>query len=95
MSENINVLLVVEDDPGLQKQMRWSFDAYDTRVVGNRESTLAQVRKDEPAVVILDLGLPPTPDTPEQGFKLLESVQDLSCHTKAIVITGNHATGQK
>ena len=56
------ILLIVEDDPGLQKQMRWSFDAYETLVAGDRESALVQLRRHEPAVVTLDLGLAPDPD---------------------------------
>ena len=55
-------LLIIEDDKGLQKQLRWSFDAYDVVVAGDRESALAQIRRHEPAVVTCDLGLPPDPD---------------------------------
>jgi two-component system NtrC family response regulator len=61
MSKEKEVLLIVEDDPGLQKQMRWSFDAYQTLVAGDRESALVQLRRHEPPVVTLDLGLPPDP----------------------------------
>ena len=38
-------LLIVEDDPSLQKQLRWSFDAYDVVVAGDRESALAQIER--------------------------------------------------
>ncbi len=89
MNQKTNVLLVVEDDPGLQKQMRWSFDAYDTKVVGNRESTLAQVRKDEPAVVILDLGLPTDANGTSEGMATLEQLMELAPDIKVIVVTGN------
>ena len=54
-------VLIVEDDPGLQKQMRWSFDAHEVLVAGDRESALVQLRRHEPPVVTLDLGLPPDP----------------------------------
>lgn len=60
MSQDKKYLLIIEDDPGLQKQLRWSFDAYDVLVAGDRESALAHVRRYEPAVVTMDLGLPPT-----------------------------------
>ena len=89
MSEVKDVLLIVEDDPGLQKQMRWSFDAYQTRVAGDRESALVQLRRDEPAVVTLDLGLPPDPDGASEGLATLEDILELVPDTKVIVVTGN------
>ncbi len=60
-------LLIVEDDPGCRKQMRWSFDANDTVVASDREGALAQLRRYEPAVVTLDLGLPPDSEVPPKG----------------------------
>jgi two-component system NtrC family response regulator len=83
------VLLIVEDDPGLQKQMRWSFDAYETLVAGDRESALAQLRRHEPAVVSLDLGLPPDADGASEGLATLEQILALVPDTKVIVVTGN------
>lgn len=83
------ILLIVEDDPGLQKQMRWSFDAYETLVAGDRESALVQLRRHEPAVVTLDLGLPPDPDGASEGLATLEQILTLAPDTKVIVVTGN------
>jgi hypothetical protein len=54
-------LLIVEDDPGLQAQLKWAYDDFEVIVVGDRESALAALRAHEPAVVTLDLGLPPIP----------------------------------
>jgi len=82
-------LLVVEDDPGLQKQMRWGFDGYDVVIAGDCESAVAQMRRFEPPVVTLDLGLPPDPDGVSQGFETLRSILELFPDTKVIVITGN------
>ena len=82
-------LLIVEDDPGLQKQMRWSFDAYETLVAGDRESALVQLRRHEPAVVTLDLGLPPDPDGASEGLATLEQILALVPDTKVVVVTGN------
>jgi len=90
MSKDDRVLLIVEDDPGLQKQMRWSFDAYETSVAGDRESALAQLRRHEPAVVTLDLGLPPDADGASEGLATLEQILTLVPETKVIVVTGNH-----
>ncbi|HKP66055.1 MAG TPA: AAA family ATPase, partial [Casimicrobiaceae bacterium] len=67
-------LLIVEDDPALQKQMQWAFDNYETIVANDRASAIAQVRRFEPAVVTMDLGLPPQPDDPTEGLKLLEEL---------------------
>lgn len=82
-------LLVVEDDPGLQKQMRWGFDNYEVVVANDCESAVAQMRRFEPAVMTLDLGLPPDPDGVSQGFETLGKALELFPDTKVIVITGN------
>jgi len=81
--------LVVEDDPGLQKQMRWSFDGYEVIVAGDRETALAQLRRYEPPVVTLDLGLPPDADGATEGHATLEQMLALAPDTKVIVVTGN------
>ncbi|MEE9396811.1 MAG: PEP-CTERM-box response regulator transcription factor [Methylococcales bacterium] len=87
MSEH--VLLVVEDDPGLQNQLRWSFDDYKVHLAGDRETALALAKKHSPAVVTLDLGLPPDPGGVTEGLKTLEEIIALAPETKVIVITGN------
>ena len=69
MTEARKPLLIVEDDPALQKQMRWAFDNYETVVANDRESAIAQLRRYEPAVVTMDLGLPPAPDDPTEGLQ--------------------------
>ncbi|PWB59899.1 MAG: PEP-CTERM-box response regulator transcription factor [Nitrosomonadales bacterium] len=97
MSQNKKHLLIIEDDPGLQKQLRWSFDAYEVLVAGERESALAQVRRFEPAVVTMDLGLPPDPDGASEGLATLKQILALAPDTKVIVLTGNqdHANAVK
>jgi two-component system NtrC family response regulator len=88
MTEPRRPLLIVEDDPALQKQMRWAFDAYETVVADDRESAIAQLRRFEPAVVTMDLGLPPHPDDPSEGLALLDEIHSLAPDTKVIVLTG-------
>ena len=90
MSETRRHLLIVEDDPALQKQMCWAFDQYETIVAGDRESAVASVRRHEPAVVTMDLGLPPRPEDPTEGLQLLEEVHALAPDTKVIVLTGQN-----
>jgi len=82
-------LLIIEDDPGLQKQLRWSLDAYEVVVAGDREAALAQIRRHEPAVVTMDLGLPPDPDGSTEGLATLQQILALAPDTRVIVLTGN------
>jgi two-component system NtrC family response regulator len=90
-------LLIVEDDPALQKQMRWAFDRYETVVAEDRKSAVAQLRRFEPAVITMDLGLPPRPDDPDEGLLLLGEVLSLAPEVKVIVLTGqnDHANALK
>ena len=69
-----NLLLLVEDDLGLQKQLKWSFDDLEVVVAGDREAALAAVRRYEPPVVTLDLGLPPDADGANEGLATLEQL---------------------
>jgi len=89
-------LLVIEDDPGLQTQLRWCFENYEVQIAGDRETALAEMDRHQPAVVTLDLGLPPDADGTGEGFRLLEEILLKAPHTKVIVVTGNndreHAT---
>ena len=89
MSQDKQKLLIIEDDPGLQKQLRWSFDSYEVIVAGDRESALAHIRRHEPAVVTMDLGLPPDPDGATEGLATLQQILALAPDTKVIVLTGN------
>ncbi|MBU1977946.1 MAG: AAA family ATPase, partial [Gammaproteobacteria bacterium] len=68
MKRDKPLLLIIEDDPGLQKLLRWSFEAYEVLVAGDRESALALIRRHEPAVATMDLGLPPDPDGASEGL---------------------------
>ena len=93
MADERPTLMMVEDDIGLQKQMRWSFDRYNVIFAQDRESALALLRRHEPAVVTLDLGLPPDPDGASEGFATLEQIVALAPDTKVIVLTGQNDRG--
>ncbi|HEV2867239.1 MAG TPA: PEP-CTERM-box response regulator transcription factor, partial [Allosphingosinicella sp.] len=84
-------LLIVEDDEGLQRQLRWAYDDYEVLVASDRDSALNLVRANEPAVVTLDLGLPPDPDGVSEGFAALEKILTLKPETKVIVASGHGA----
>ena len=89
-SEKLRPLLIVEDDPALQKQIRWAFDQYEALTADDRESALALIRRHLPPVVTMDLGLPPDPDSVSEGFKLLEEILTIAPETKVIVLTGQN-----
>jgi two-component system, NtrC family, response regulator len=83
-------LLIVEDDLALQKQIKWSLDRFESVTAHDRESALLQCRRHSPAVVTMDLGLPPDPDSVSEGFKLLEQILQLDANIKVIVLTGQN-----
>ena len=89
MSEKPAKILLVEDDIGLQKQIKWSLDDHEVLVAADREAALGQIRRFEPAVVLLDLGLPPDPDGATEGLAALQQILQLCPTTKIIVVTGN------
>ena len=85
------ILLVVEDDEGLQRQLRWAYEDYEVLTAGDRAAAIAHIRAAEPAVVTLDLGLPPDPDGVSEGFATLEEILALKPETKVIVASGHGA----
>jgi len=84
-------LLIIEDDPGLQAQLKWAFEDFEVFIAGDRASALTLLRAEEPAVVTLDLGLPPDPDGVDEGFAVLDAIMTLKPDTKVIVASGHGA----
>ncbi|WP_317205157.1 PEP-CTERM-box response regulator transcription factor [Janthinobacterium sp.] len=82
-------VLVIEDDAGLQKQLRWSLSAYEVLAAGEREAALAHMRRHMPAVVTMDLGLPPDPDGASEGLATLQQILALAPDSKVIILSGN------
>jgi len=83
------VLLIVEDDPGIQKQLKWSFDNFQTVIAGDRQEAITALRRFMPSVVTLDLGLPPDPTNASEGLATLKEILQLAPATKVVVVTGN------
>jgi two-component system NtrC family response regulator len=85
-------ILLVEDDEGLIRQYRWALADCEVAVASNRENAIAEFRRVRPPVVILDLGLPPEPETVREGMITLEAILATAPETKVIVATGqeNH-----
>ncbi|MEO0499313.1 MAG: PEP-CTERM-box response regulator transcription factor [Pseudomonadota bacterium] len=84
-------LLIVEDDEGLQRQLKWAYEDYEIVIAGDRKTAIEAVRLHEPDVVTLDLGLPPDPDGTTEGFATLEEITRLKPDTKIIVASGHDA----
>ena len=91
MADKKPVLLVIEDDPGLQAQLKCAYDDFEVVIAGDRDSALAALRADTPGVVTLDLGLPPDPDGTTEGFAVLDAIMALKPDTKVIVASGHGA----
>ena len=82
-------LLIIDDDEDLRTQMKWALTAdYDVYLAEDRQSAVAIINKEQPAVITLDLGLPPNPAGVEEGFAILDYILDEYSHTKVIIITG-------
>ena len=84
-------LLIVEDDRGLQAQLKWAYEDFEVFVASDRTEALALLRAEEPAVVTLDLGLPPDPDGVTEGLALLDAIMTMKPDTKVIVASGHGA----
>jgi len=90
MNEEKPKLLIVEDDLGLQKQLKWCFDEHEVLFSATRSEALAQLRRFEPPVVLQDLGLPPDPEGVSEGMATIKEILSVAPTTKVIVVTGNH-----
>ena len=82
-------LLIVEDDPGLSSQYRWAFPGCDLLLAPAREAALTLLLREQPAVMVMDLGLPPDPDGVTEGFAALAETLRLAPNTKVIVATSH------
>ncbi len=82
-------LLIVEDDEEIRTQMKWALGKdYEILLVENRASAVETFRSARPAVVLLDLGLPPKPGSPEEGLAALSEILALDRLAKIIIVTG-------
>jgi two-component system NtrC family response regulator len=89
MPDDQRRILIVEDDPGLQQQLKWCFDGYQVLQATDRAAAVAMVRRYEPPVVLQDLGLPPDAAGVSEGLATLQEILKLAPRTKVIVVTGN------
>ncbi len=93
MDKGNSTLLIIEDDEGLQKQLKWHFsEDYEVHCASDYDSAIEALRLHEPSVVIQDLGLPPHEDDVVEGFRTMQQILRLSRQTKIIVVTGSQGT---
>lgn len=89
MNTDLKPLLVVEDNPGLQKQLKWAFSGFRVYLAADRATAIDLLREHRPHVVTLDLGLPPDTANASEGLAALGEILAIAPHTKVIVVTGN------
>jgi two-component system, NtrC family, response regulator len=87
--ENTKKVLIVEDDPGLQKQMKWAFEGFEVITAGNRKEAIELIIKHNPPVATVDLGLPPDPDGTTEGLATIDQILKQAPNTKVVVVSGN------
>ena len=82
-------LLIVDDDEEIRTQMKWALaQDYEVLLAENRASAVEIFRAEPPAVVLLDLGLPPQPANPEEGLAAMSELLALDRLAKVVIITG-------
>jgi two-component system, NtrC family, response regulator len=83
-------ILIVDDSPEIRQQLKWGLsEEYAVLLAGNVKEALDIFKKQQPSVVILDLGLPPHEHTSVEGFRGLAEMLDQDPHAKIIMLTGN------
>jgi len=86
----MDYLLVVDDDSGIRKQLKWGLDkSYKVLLAEDGHKALQLFKKYDPTVVTLDLGLPPDADGASEGLRVLEEILAEGKNTKVIVVSGN------
>lgn len=84
-------LLIVDDDDEIRTQMKWALAKdYAISLAGDRAAAVRQFQAEQPMVVLLDLGLPPQPGTPEEGLATLTELLALDSLAKIVIITGQN-----
>ncbi len=83
-------LLIVDDDSDIRQQLKWGLgDDYTVMLAGDVSEGLNMFKKFQPAVVLLDLGLPPHEHSSLEGFRGLAEMLELNPHAKITMLTGN------
>ena len=82
-------LLIVDDDEEIRAQMRWALDQeYEVSLAENRAEAIEAFKAMQPIVTMLDLGLPPNPNAPDEGLAVLSTLLGIDSAAKVIIISG-------
>jgi two-component system NtrC family response regulator len=83
-------LLIVEDEEAIRAQLTDALrDDFTLVFAEGRAQALAALAGEQPAVVSLDLGLPPHPDSAECGLETLDQIMKTAPATKVVVLGGD------
>ncbi|MEO8353440.1 MAG: sigma 54-interacting transcriptional regulator, partial [Chthoniobacteraceae bacterium] len=83
------LLLIVDDDDEIRTQLKWALNSdYDVAFADSREAALEKFKKRPPEATLLDLGLPPHPNDPAEGFATLSEILACDATSKVIVVSG-------
>ncbi len=84
-----STLLIVEDDEDIRTQMKWALASdYEVALAEDRAGAVAAFTANHPSVTLLDLGLPPRPNDPDEGMATLTSLLALNPLAKVIIVSG-------
>lgn len=82
-------LLLVDDDEEIRTQMKWALGSdYDLSMAGDRAEAVQVFGRERSRVVLLDLGLPPKANEPDEGLATLDEIISLDPLVKVIIISG-------
>jgi len=82
-------ILIVDDDQGIQAQLKWGLEGYDVITADSRSNAIEQFNTHHPALVTLDLGLPPDVEGTTEGFATLKAILQEAPETKVIIVSGS------
>ncbi len=81
-------VLIVDDDWAITQQLFWTLcDDYDVTTANDLQSALRRATVYEPEIAIIDLHLPPVPDSPEVGLRILEFIKARLPKAKVLIIS--------
>ena len=85
------LLLIVDDDPLISDTLSFSmssaFEVITSHSRPHCTQLLRQLRR-SPELALVDLGLPPLPHRPDEGFALISDLLTLSPEIKIVVLSG-------
>ncbi|MGI8654553.1 MAG: response regulator [Pyrinomonadaceae bacterium] len=81
-------VLIIDDDWAITQQLFWTLcDDYDVTTANDLQSALRRATAYEPVIAILDLHLPPVPDSPEIGLRILEFIKARLPNAKVLIVS--------